>query len=443
MLKFQRNYRCILEIGIMPVGDFLHPKIEETIEIKYPITMNFNVKRNAFAEANTSSIQFLNIDPSYRTKLWKDSFNMEKYIGVELYAGYGDTMPLIFKGYVNSCYSVKKGGEVDFVTTIDATDAGYLLQYGFCNMTASKGSTMENIIQTLMNGVPDVKVGYLTDDFKNKQIKKDTTYIGQPLDLITRDYSQYQVFIDNGNLHVLGERDIIPNEEVYAITSNSGLLGSPRRNDTLVEADILFEPGLKVGQSVVLMSDSLENLNDTYKVVGISHQGLISATQSGQVTTNVTLNKGEGILNQLSKMSAGEDIKGSKEGWIKPVSARISSEFGYRQSPVAGASTYHKGLDYACPMNTPVKAIYNGVVTFNGQASGYGTAVYLNHGSIDGVRVVSEYGHLNSFTVYNGQQVKTGDIIAYSGNSGTSSGAHLHLTIRENGNAVNPHKYVG
>ena len=431
MLKFQRNYRCVLEIGRVESNDLTNPIIEETIEITYPITLLGGVNRHAFAEANTASLQFLNISPQYRSKLWKDGFNSSKYVGVSLYAGYGDTMPLIFKGYANCCYSYKRGGDADFVTEIQATDAGFLLEYGLCNITAAKNSTMDNILQSLLNDVPDVQVGFVSED---------TTYIGQPFDLLYKDFSKYQVFIDLGNLHVLENCDVVPGE-VYTITSNSGLLGSPKRNEVNVEADILFEPGLRVGQQVILLSDSIENLNQAYKVIGISHQFVISARQAGQATTRVILNRGEGVFNELKRMSNEDyNIGGNMQGWIKPVSASITSRFG----ATSGRNHMHTGIDYGCPIGTPVKAIYNGTVIFNGLASGYGRAIYINHGKIGSAsKVVSEYGHLSDYNVYNGQRVSTGTVIGYSGNTGHTTGPHLHLTIRENGRAVNPAKYIG
>ena len=73
---------------------------------------------------------------------------------------------------------------------------------------------------------------------------------------------------------------------------------------------------------------------------------------------------------------------------------------------------------------------------------GYGVGVFVNHGIVNGNSIVSEYGHLSRFIVNVGQKVKQGQVIAYSGNSGTSTGAHLHLTIRQNGTAVNPVQFL-
>ena len=130
--------------------------------------------------------------------------------------------------------------------------------------------------------------------------------------------------------------------------------------------------------------------------------------------------------------------------FMKSVEGKITSDFGYRTSPVAGASTNHSGIDIAVPIGTPVKAIADGkVIAANGGMRGYGNGVFIDHGMVNGKHVVSEYGHLSEFNVKVGDKIKQGQVLAKSGNTGISSGPHLHLTIRENGIPVNPKKYFG
>ena len=130
--------------------------------------------------------------------------------------------------------------------------------------------------------------------------------------------------------------------------------------------------------------------------------------------------------------------------YIKPVEGKITSDFGYRTAPVAGASTNHSGIDIGVPVGTPVKAMADGtVVAANGGMRGYGNGIFVDHGMINGKHVVSEYGHLSSFEVKVGDKIKQGQVIAKSGNTGTSSGPHLHITIRENKVPVDPKKYLG
>lgn len=134
-----------------------------------------------------------------------------------------------------------------------------------------------------------------------------------------------------------------------------------------------------------------------------------------------------------------------KQEWIKPCNGPITSGYGKRISPVPGASTYHNGWDIGVPIGTPVNTIADGKVIAVGPATGYGKWVVVDHGVINGTRVTSEYGHLSSWNVSYGQTVKQGQVIAKSGNTGYSSGPHLHITIREGafpGKAQDPGRYI-
>lgn len=124
--------------------------------------------------------------------------------------------------------------------------------------------------------------------------------------------------------------------------------------------------------------------------------------------------------------------------YVYPVYGRISSSFGRRKAPKKGASTYHKGIDFAVPVGTAVAATCGGVVQRAGWGSGYGYCVYIQHP--DGK--VSRYGHLSKVLVKAGQSVNQGQKIALSGNTGVSTGPHLHFEILVGGGQVNPLNYL-
>lgn len=125
--------------------------------------------------------------------------------------------------------------------------------------------------------------------------------------------------------------------------------------------------------------------------------------------------------------------------YIKPISGgRLSSGYGKRTAPKKGASTYHKGVDWSTPTGTSVVASCGGTVAKAGWGSGYGYVVYINHE--DGRQ--TRYGHLSKILVTSGQKVSQGQKIALSGNTGVSTGPHLHFEILINGSQVNPLKYL-
>ncbi len=125
--------------------------------------------------------------------------------------------------------------------------------------------------------------------------------------------------------------------------------------------------------------------------------------------------------------------------YIKPLSGgRLSSTFGRRKAPTKGASTYHKGVDWATPVGTSVVASSGGTVAKAGWGSGYGYVVYINHP--DGRQ--TRYAHLSKVLVSSGQTVNQGQKIALSGNTGISSGPHVHFEMLIGGSQVNPLSHI-
>lgn len=119
----------------------------------------------------------------------------------------------------------------------------------------------------------------------------------------------------------------------------------------------------------------------------------------------------------------------------EPGTFRYSSSFGYRRDPLNGRKgDRHTGIDLACSTGTPVYAPGDGVVTMAQRYHGYGNFISINHG----FGYQTRYGHLHSFLVEPGDSVKRGDCIAYSGNSGRSTGSHLHYEVIFRGDYVNP-----
>jgi len=116
----------------------------------------------------------------------------------------------------------------------------------------------------------------------------------------------------------------------------------------------------------------------------------------------------------------------------------VTSEFGFRYDPFTGEKTFHKGLDIATAMNTPVVAPADGVVVSTYFHSGLGNELVIDHG----LGITTVYGHLNEFKVKVGDRVERGQIIATVGNSGRSTGPHLHYEVIVNGINVNPRKYI-
>ena len=125
--------------------------------------------------------------------------------------------------------------------------------------------------------------------------------------------------------------------------------------------------------------------------------------------------------------------------FIQPIVYKtISSPFGLRVHPITGRSKIHTGVDLRANIGTPVKASASGVVTKATYFSGYGNYINISHPG--GLKTA--YAHLSKILVRNGQYVKQGQVIAYSGNSGNSTGPHLHYELMKNGKYINPLSFV-
>lgn len=143
-------------------------------------------------------------------------------------------------------------------------------------------------------------------------------------------------------------------------------------------------------------------------------------------------------IERQNQVDAGEFVGDGTLSWPLPSPGRISSGFGKRVSPTAGASTYHKGLDIAIAAGTPVLASGSGKVVTATYSSSAGNYVMISHGN----RLYTVYMHCSSLSVREGAQVEKGSTIGYVGSTGISTGAHLHFGVSKDGAYVNPLSYV-
>lgn len=123
---------------------------------------------------------------------------------------------------------------------------------------------------------------------------------------------------------------------------------------------------------------------------------------------------------------------------ISPVRGILTSGFGYRADPLTHGRGNHQGIDIAAGYGQPVRATGDGLVLQTGEEGGLGKAVFLAHG----YGMTTRYGHLSAITVRPGQRVKRGDVIGKVGNTGRSTGTHLHYEVRVDGEPLNPIGYI-
>lgn len=126
---------------------------------------------------------------------------------------------------------------------------------------------------------------------------------------------------------------------------------------------------------------------------------------------------------------------------IQPISSKylktMASGYGYRHDPIYGTTKFHEGMDFSSAIGTPVYATGAGTVRSAGWESGYGNSIDIDHG----FNYLTRYAHLSQILVKPGQSVKRGDLIGKVGNTGKSTGPHLHYEVRYRGAPQNPVNY--
>lgn len=166
-----------------------------------------------------------------------------------------------------------------------------------------------------------------------------------------------------------------------------------------------------------------------------------SIKNEGNASNGENNNNGGSEQPQSGDGSAGSGSSNGEQsdsGFIVPVNGTYTDTFGGRINPVTGVPGNHNGVDIASPTGTPILATKGGVVSYSNWIEGYGNTIILSHG--DGVQ--SLYAHASSLAVSEGQAVSQGDVVAYVGSTGLSTGPHLHFEIRINGTPVDPFNYI-
>lgn len=181
---------------------------------------------------------------------------------------------------------------------------------------------------------------------------------------------------------------------------------------------------MKAVEGPVVKADDVKySIDELYALRSSAMSGAATAALDMGLTHNATL---------------ADWVDASNAPVLWPVIGPITGAFGERIDPFNGEGAFHTGVDISCAYGTPVIAPADGIVTYADFYSGYGRMLQIDHGG----GISSRYGHLSGFAVTDGQAVRKGQVIAYVGLSGRSTGPHLHYEVRIHDTPVNPHKFL-
>ncbi len=186
----------------------------------------------------------------------------------------------------------------------------------------------------------------------------------------------------------------------------------------------LYNGGIAIGGEGLL----LENAFVSY----------LDSTPEKMEILNSKMSPSRNSLEELQTLIKEEKKRLAGTPSIWPAQGRLTSPYGYRSHPISRRIAFHDGIDIGAPMGTPVYATADGVVADVGYDGGKGRTIIIDHPF--GHRTL--YAHLNTYEVETGDLVEKGDIIGGVGSTGFSTGPHLHYEIHEEGERIDPKKYL-
>ncbi len=299
--KFQRTYSIEIqsksgEVLIFGSEDGTNPLL----------TLDFSVKRDVLAGVSDGNFRVRNLNADIRSQVYHDWFDGTGYRSLTVKAGYvGTPLSTLFSGLAQTVYSCREEGGVDWITEIEGnnflpvmanTTSAWTMDLTSTEDDLKEGKILSRLIndlqlnaqngnyrQTLSTGI----IGAFGKDFATK---KAFTASGFTWDIL-RTQTGALSYIDNGKIFCL-PNDYVFQGDVTLVSSNTGLLGTPKRFDTFLIVEMLFEPSLAPGQYIQLDTEIAEfnsGKNGVYKITGVQHYGTISSTVGGKCKTIATL----------------------------------------------------------------------------------------------------------------------------------------------------------
>lgn len=274
-LKFNRDYRILIELTD-----------GTALDIKPPFTIDFTIQRQTLSTANSLDLNILNLNPAIRRQLFQDRYLIEGFNKIVVQAGYNNELSTVYVGNIYEAQSQSRGGDTEVITQIKSRDGFLDVALTQSNRTFNSNTSAKEIINALINDLPNVKKGGVGGF--DKVYKRPVTVEGNSYENIKK-YSNNNTFIDNNKIYALDQSEILPGS-AYVLDESTGLLETPVKQETLLRLKTLFAPQLNVGRIANVKSRIEPIFNGQYKIIGLTHSGTISeGVGQNDLTTDVTM----------------------------------------------------------------------------------------------------------------------------------------------------------
>jgi len=296
-MKFGRIYAMSAE------GATLNPDGTRKVHyINFPLTCRFTINRNTNINCGAATFQIYNLAIATRNDLYQDWYQLNQYRQVQFAAGYqqlsvnnspvqSPSLPVIYTGNIQQCYSYRQGP--DWITEIRCLDGGYATTQGYVSLTAPVKYTFSTISRNVIGTMPQCGVGAIGAlDTGRLPSRRGITFCGNPWDLITRVIKPPtgSAFIDHEKVYILNQWEYIQLTGGYitTVSAQTGMLDSPKLQESIVTVRMIFEPNVRVQQTVQLVTTE-NKMTGTYIVRNIDHGGTISGAVCEDLETRLTL----------------------------------------------------------------------------------------------------------------------------------------------------------
>ena len=308
MEKFFRTYYIRFLIGEYDLSTNTKNTPDE-IFVSFPLTAEFSIGRSISTLSNTARVMLYGLDETKRRMLYKDRDDWKKYIYMQIYAGYNEANSMIYSGSIQECYSFRNGGETEYKTFIDSCDAAMDYLLGRVSVSLAAGTDIQTDLNTLGSSLIDLSLGVVSPYIVFPKKDRAFNETGKPIKIL-RDITTVKVdedkspqqtaSVDLGVINFLRQNyDVIQNFGILEVDCNTGLLGTPKRKNTLLSVDLIFEPAARLNQLAILNSETSPFLNAGFKIMGVSHNGIISGAKCGSMITTLDLFIGVGAFKNV------------------------------------------------------------------------------------------------------------------------------------------------